>query len=120
MNILIIVLKIIVSLSLFNVWLVQYNKPTRWRGGNSSNIFEEFETYGLPKWMCYLVGFLKVSLAIVLIASIWYAAVEQYAALGLAVLLLGSIIMHVKIKDPLVKSFPAALFLVMSLLIAFL
>ncbi|MGJ8666001.1 MAG: DoxX family protein [Patiriisocius sp.] len=109
----IIILKLVVALSLFNVWLIQKDKPTKWRGGNAQSIVEEFQVYGLPVWMCYLVGFLKVILALLLIASIWIAGIEDYAALGLMVLLAGSILMHVKISDPLFKSFPAFLFLVL-------
>jgi hypothetical protein len=120
MEIAIIVLKIIVSLSLINVWLLQYNKPTKWRGGDAKTILAEFEVYGLPSWMCYAIGFLKVGLALLLIASIWYVKFEDIAALGLAILLSGSILMHFKIKDSLIKSFPAALFLVMCLLIIYL
>ncbi len=114
-----IVLQLIVALSLFNVWLIQNNKATRWRGGNAKTILEEFEVYGLPKWMCYLVGTLKVGLAIGLIAAIWFPVILQPVALGLSVLLFGSIVMHFKIKDPLIKSFPAALFLILCLTIAF-
>lgn len=116
----IIALKLIVAASILNVWLVQNKKATKWRGGNATTIIEEFHAYGLPTWMCYVVGAFKVILAIGLITSIWYPGIEQYCALGLAVLLSGSIAMHFKINDPLYKSFPAALFLVMSLLIAFL
>jgi uncharacterized membrane protein YphA (DoxX/SURF4 family) len=115
----IIALKLIVALSLLNVWLIQKDKPTKWRGGNAQNIREEFEAYGLPKFMCYLVGFFKVVGALCLIVSIWVGVLEKPSALVLAGLLMGSIIMHFKIKDPLFKSFPAALFLVMCLFIAF-
>ncbi len=59
MDYVIIILKIVVALSLFNVWLIQKDKPTKWRGGNAQTIVEEFQVYGLPVWMCYLVGFLK-------------------------------------------------------------
>jgi len=120
MDYLIIALKAIVGLSILNVWLVQYNKDTRWRGGNASTIFEEFKVYGLPEWSVYVVGFIKVVLAILLIASIWYPVLQVPAALGLAAMLAGSVLMHFKISDPLIKSFPAALFLVMSLVIAYL
>ena len=113
-------LKIIVSLSILNVWLIQPNKPTKWRGGNAKNIFEEFEVYGLSKLLCYTIGFFKVSLAIVLFASIQFTALSLIGSLGLAILLLGSIAMHLKIKDPLYKSFPAFLFTLMNLLIAYL
>lgn len=114
-----IALQVIVALSILNVWLLQYNKPTQWRGGNATNILEEFKVYGLPVWMCYAVGFLKVTLALALFLAIWYPNLQQLAALGLATLLLGSITMHFKIKDPLKKSFPAFLFLCMCLYIAF-
>ena len=120
MNYVIIALQVIVGISILNVWLVQNKKPTRWRGGDAKTILEEFQVYGLPKWMCYLVGTLKVVLAIALIADIWYSILKQPAAIGLAALLLGSVAMHVKINDPLIKSFPALLFLTMCLVIAFL
>lgn len=119
MNNLVIAFQVIVGISILNVWLLQKNKATRWRGGNATTILEEFEEYGLSKTLCYITGFLKVTLAILLIAAIWYPILKQPAALGLATLLAGSIIMHIKIKDPLLKSFPAALFLVMCVFIAF-
>lgn len=119
MNYFTIALQCIVAISILNVWLVQNKKPTQWRGGNATNIIEEFEVYGLPVWMCYVVGALKVVLAFGLIAAIWHPSLKQPSALGLALLLLGSIAMHLKIKDPLKKSFPAFLFLIMCLYIAF-
>jgi hypothetical protein len=39
------------------------------------------------------------------------------ASAGLTVLLLGSVAMHIKVKDALYKSFPATLFIVMNLII---
>ncbi|WP_435262611.1 DoxX family protein [Tenacibaculum sp. nBUS_03] len=119
MNYLIIAFKIIVSLSILNVWLIQNRKETRWRGGNASTLLEEFETYGLTKTMCYIVGFFKVIFSILLLVSIWFPKLNKLAALGLAFLLIGSVAMHFKIKDPLLKSFPAALFLILCLFIAF-
>jgi preprotein translocase subunit SecG len=120
MEILIIILKVVIAISLLNVWLVQYKKPTQWRGGDAQNILEEFKVYGLPVWLCYVVGFLKVTLAILLVVSIWVPVLQDPAAIGLGALLTGSIIMHIKISDPLKKSFPAALFLGMCLCIVFL
>jgi len=114
-----IALKIIVSVSILNVWLIQPKKTTRWRGGNTRTIIEEFNYYGLSKVFCYFIGFLKVSLAILLLASITIEYLTLTASLGLAALLLGSIIMHIKVKDPLFKSFPAFLFMVMNLIIAY-
>lgn len=114
-----IILKVIVALSILNVWLIQPKKPTRWRGGNAQTIFEEFEVYGLSKTACYVIGFLKVSLALLLLVSIKFENLTAYASSGLALLLFGSVIMHFKIKDPLYKSFPAALFILMLIIIAY-
>ena len=119
MDYIIIVLKLIVSLSILNVWLIQQKKPTKWRGGNAKTITEEFEVYGLSKSFCYVIGFLKVSLALILLASIQFEALTLIGSLGLTTLLLGSIIMHFRVKDELYKSFPAFLFIVMNLVIAY-
>ena len=117
-EIIVIILKVIVGLSILNVWLIQPTKPTRWRGGNATTIFEEFEVYGLSKTMCYIIGFIKVSLAILLLASIWFEGITAYVSSALALMLFGSIVMHIKVKDPLFKSVPAFIFLVMTILIA--
>lgn len=113
-----IILKIIVGLSILNVWLIQPTKATKWRGGNAKTIIKEFEVYGLSKNFCYFVGFLKVSLSLMLLASIQFEILTLTGSLGLAALLVGSIVMHLKVNDELFKSFPASLFLMMSLAIA--
>lgn len=107
------------GLSILNVWLIRAKKPTEWRGGSASDIVEEFKAYGLPQWFMYVVGTLKCALAILLIASIMYPGVELIAAYGIALLMLGAVGMHLKIGDPLKKSFPAFTFLVLSLAITF-
>ncbi|TVQ71275.1 MAG: DoxX family protein [Balneolaceae bacterium] len=114
-----IALKIIIGLSILNVWLVRANKSTDWRGGDASNIKEEFHAYGLPKWFMYVIGTLKVILALMLLASIYYQQVELIAAYGIAILMLGAVFMHFKIGDPLKKALPAFTFLVLSLVVAF-
>jgi hypothetical protein len=120
MNYLILALQCIVAISILNVWLIQNKKPTSWRGGNATTIIEEFQEYGLPVWSCFLIGTIKVVLAIGLLVAIWVPEIKQISAIGLAVLLTGSVLMHLKIGDSLKKSFPALLFLTMCLAIAFL
>ena len=65
-------LKIIIGISILNVWLIQSNKHTKWRGGNATTIIEEFNVYGLSKSFYVAIYFLKVSLAILLLASIQF------------------------------------------------
>jgi len=120
MEYVIIALKLLVGLSVLNVWLVRSKKSTDWRGGDANNIVEEFKNYGLPIWFMYTVGTAKVGLALLLIASIFYPQFEAFAAYGIAFLMLGAVSMHIKISDPLKKSFPAFTFLVLSLMIALL
>ena len=120
MEYVIIALKLLVGLSVLNVWLVRSKKSTDWRGGDANNIVEEFKNYGLPIWFMYTVGTAKVGLALLLIASIFYPQFEAFAAYGIAFLMLGAVSMHIKISDPLKKSFPALTFLVLSLTIALL
>lgn len=116
----VIALKIIVGVSILNVWLVQSKKPTKWRGGDATSIIEEFSVYGLSKTLYNVVFVVKVGLAILLLASIKYDFLTLYSSIGLAALLGGSIAMHIKVKDALFKSFPAFLFMAINLIIAYL
>jgi hypothetical protein len=99
---------------LLNVWLVRAGSATPYRGGAARSLKEEFAAYGLPAYFFYLVGALKIGSAITLIAGIWIEALVLPAAAVVAVLMVGALAMHVKVKDPVVKSLPAFLMLVMS------
>ena len=111
----IILIKIIISLSILNVWIMRYNKKTKYRGGNANSLKEEFEAYGLPTWLMYVVGFLKISLAFMILAAIWITQITLYAAVSMSILMVSAIIMHIKIKDPLKKSLPALSILLLLL-----
>jgi hypothetical protein len=63
------------------------------------------------------VGGLKVLSAILILLSIWFENLAIPAAAAMAILMLGAIIMHFKISDPIKKSFPAFSFLVLSAVI---
>ena len=114
-----IVVQIRIAVSIFNVWILRFGKSTSWRAGNAQNMKEEFEAYGLPLWFMKLIGFLKLLLAVILIVGIWMPAFVKPAAAGMAILMLGAIIMHFKVKDPPLKSLPAFTFLVLSLILVF-
>lgn len=109
--------QVAIALGLLNVWLLRAGKPTGWRGGNARSMREEFEIYGLPPWSMSVIGFLKISLAILLIAGVWFPSLAKPAALGIAVLMAGAVVMHVKVKDPLMRSLPALALLVLSLVV---
>jgi uncharacterized membrane protein YphA (DoxX/SURF4 family) len=83
-------------------------------------MMEEFKAYGLPEAMVYVVGFIKVSLAIMLIVGIWKESLVNPAAIGMGLMMLGAIIMHIKIKDTFKQTLPAVIFLILCVLIVLL
>ena len=109
-----VVLQVVMALGLLNVWLVRTGSATPYRGGDARSLQEEFAAYGLPDFFFYLVGLLKVGSAIMLIAGIWIDGLVLPAAALVAVLMVGALVMHIKVKDPAIKSLPAFLMLVMS------
>jgi len=118
MDILKIVFQVIIALGIFNVWILRYGKSTGYRGGNAANMKEEFAAYGLPFWFMLVISAIKLLLAVLLIAGIWFPVVTQPAAVAMAALMLGAVAMHFKVQDPLKKSLPAFAMLVMSIVVA--
>lgn len=104
----------VVAVGLLNVWLLRAGSATSYRGGDARSLREEFEAYGLPDFFFYLIGALKIGSAFLLIAGVWIDALVLPSAALVAVLMLGALVMHVKVNDPLVKSLPAFLMLLMS------
>lgn len=106
--------KIIIFISIINVWFIRFNKPTPWRGGDSKSMKEEFETYRLSPAIMYIVGTIKVTLAVLLLVSIWIKDLSTPAAGAMGIFMLGAIAMHFKADDPSIKSFPALILFLLS------
>jgi hypothetical protein len=113
-----IVVQIIIALGIANVWLLRSGKSTSWRGGNATTMKEEFAVYGLPGWFMTVIGCLKILFAAALIVGIWIPDLRMPAAIGMAVLMLGAVAMHFKVKDPPKKALPAFTMLVLSAFVA--
>lgn len=111
------VFQAVIGLSVLRVWLLNFNKPSKWRAGSAISMREEFEVYGLPDWILYMVGFLKVAFSIGLLAGIWLPELVVTSAAGIAFFMFFAILMHIRVKDPIVKSIPAITFLTLSILI---
>ena len=114
MNIVISIFQIAVAAGLLNVWLLRFQRSTPYRGGDARSMREEFAVYGLPGWFRYVIGTLKVGSALCLIAGLWLRFLVFPAALLIALLMLGALAMHLKIRDPLKKSVPALVMLALS------
>ena len=117
MNIVTSILQIAAALGLLNVWLLRFQQSTPYRGGNARSMREEFAIYGLPGWFAYVIGTLKVGSALCLIAGLWLRFLVFPAALLIAILMLGALAMHLKVRDPLRKSMPALVMLALSIAI---
>ena len=87
---------------------------------SQKNMKDEFISYGLKGPFVWIIGFLKVTLATMLVFGIFYDSLIFPAAVGMAVLMLGAILMHLKVKDQPLKFLPATIFLILALSIAFL
>ena len=117
MRTIVVICQVVAALGLLNVWLLRSSQATSYRGGEARSMREEFQAYGLPAWFTYVIGALKIGVAIALIAGVWFPALVLPAALLLSILMLGALAMHVKVHDPLKKSLPALGMLTLALII---
>jgi len=116
---LLMILQLVIAIGLINVWFFRFNKATDYRGGDAKNMKEEFIAYGLPVWLMYLVGAMKIAIAIMLVLSFWVEQLLLYNLIALASLMIAALMMHVKVKDPIKKSYPALSILFMIALIMY-
>ena len=108
-------LSMLIGLTLLNVWMFRINRPTNYRGGEAKTLREEFRVYGLPDSLFLLIGGVKIGLTALLIGSIWLPQFVQPAAIVLSILMLGAVVMHFKVGDPLRKAVPALFLFGLSL-----
>ncbi len=100
------VCKVLLSVSLFYVWVVRYE-----------NIKKEFVDYKLPTWLRDLVGILKLSFSLMIISSdknlVWIGS------MGIIVLMIGALATHFKVKNPFQKMIPAVTLSILCLMIIY-
>ena len=65
-------LMLFVSIVVLNVWLLRFNKATTYRGGNATNMLEEYMVYGFDKPFLYLIGGLKIAAGLGLLLGLFY------------------------------------------------
>ncbi len=110
--------QIIIALGILNVWILRYGKSTNWRAGMATNMREEFEAYGIPFWLMTVIGGIKVTLALLLIAGIWFPALTMPVAICMGLLMVAAVGMHIKVKDPLKKALPAFTLVILCFIVA--
>ena len=80
----------------------------------AKSLAEQFREFGLPAWTMPLIGVLEIAGA----SGLWLDAFAGWAALGLAGLMLGALANHAKARQPISKSLPSGVLLLMSLVLA--
>jgi hypothetical protein len=112
------ILSVVVGLTVINVWLFRSNRSTSYRGGDAASLLEEFQVYGLEDYFL-IIGIIKVSLAIMLLLSLYFKKLSFFASSGIGIMMLVAVYMHVNVGDELIKSMPASVMLASCLMIAY-
>ncbi len=112
------IVQLTIATVIFFVWTIRFNRDTDYRGGDAKSMCEEFRVYGLPDWALPIVGSTKIALAVTLFAGIWIPLPVKTAALFMATLMAGTVLMHLRIRtDHITKAVPAMGVLIMSLFV---
>lgn len=113
-----IIAQVVIAMGIYNVWILRFSQATEWRGADSKTMKDEFLAYGLSPIVMVIVGFLKIFLATLLFAGIWLPFLTRPSAVGLSLLMLGAILMHLKVRDPIKKFLPASIMFLLCLFVA--
>ena len=110
-----VILSLILSSVIINVWIFRFNRSTMYRGGDSSNMIEEFAIYGLSEAFVYIVGAFKILAALGILIGLFRKNLIIPSALLMALLMAVALFMHFKVGDDMIKFLPAFLMLILSL-----
>ena len=114
------ILLIVVSVTVITAWTYNINLDTTFRGGDATNMIEEFEAYGLNQTTMVVVGIFKVSCAIMLLFGLKYRKLILPAAGVMALFMIAAVYFHFSISDPIIPTAPSLLMLASCLSIIYL
>jgi hypothetical protein len=100
--------QLIIAISIVIVWVFRFD-----------NIVKEFKQYELSDQMRSIVGALKISLATLLVAGIWYDKLVLVPALTMAVLMICAQAAHFKVKNPWSKRLPSLALFILCIFVAY-
>ena len=70
-------------------------------------LVENFRHFGYPQWFRVMTGSLEALGGAGLLVGIWIPVLAELASAGLALVMLGAVFTHVRVRDPLKKATPA-------------
>lgn len=120
MKVILKILLVVVSVTVITAWTYNINLDTTFRGGDATNMIEEFEAYGLNQTTMVVVGIFKVSCAIMLLFGLKYRKLILPAAGVMALFMIAAVYFHFSISDPIIPTAPSLLMLVSCLSIIYL
>lgn len=109
LQIIVIVMQFIIALSILNVWVLRYD-----------TIAAQFKEFELPTWVRNIVGIIKGTLCIMLIAGIWYYMLAVIASIGISILMFFAFLSHLRAKHEMSKSLPALGLSILCIVVAIL
>ena len=120
MKVILKILLVVVSVTVITAWTYNINLDTTFRGGDATNMIEEFEAYGLNQTTMVVVGIFKVLCAIFLLLGLKFKKFITPTAFIMATFMLAAIYFHLSIGDPIVPTFPSLLMFLSCITIIYL
>ena len=109
MDRLIIVIKLIIAISVLYVWTFRMH-----------NVIKDFKQFGLPNILRNIVGTSKITIANILIVSIWIPELTTISALFMSLFMLIAQYFHNKVKNHMLKRFPSLILLLLNIVLIYL
>lgn len=81
---------------------------------------DNFRKWGLPQWFRVVTGLVELLGAAGMIVGIWLPAWAALAGIWLAVTMLGAVIVHIRVKDPVSQMAMSIILLLLSLAVVLL
>lgn len=120
MKIILKLLIVLVSLTVITAWTYNLNLDTTFRGGDSTNMIDEFEAYGLNFTTMVVVGIFKVACALMLLFGLKYKKLILPASGVMILFMIAAVYFHISISDPIVPTLPSLLMLISCISIIYL
>lgn len=102
-----ILVQLTLAISVAYVWIFRYH-----------NVIEEFKQFGLSDLTRNFVGATKISLATLLVVSIWYPSLVFIPSIFMGLFMVAAQFFHFKVKNPFKKHLPSLILLILCVFLA--
>ena len=110
-------LQLIVGASILFVWLFRTNVPTNFRVGQAQSLREEVTEAGFPDYVYDVMRIVKPIFAFFLIMGIVWNPITLPCMAFTTIFMIGAVVMHIKVRDNLIKMLPAVTLLLFCFII---